>query len=894
MSRFLVNQSDESEEEVAEQLPEIKEEPEIDTQKMENDQNEEAAEQNEDIEDNKNKKKRKKKVKDEEPKVKKSAISTKISKIAIEKRKAETEKNEKFRSIFFDIVNDLRTMYKTDLKEFAAQYNKRILAKRKKQELKEAGIILSKKERLEQEKNKLALENFKQMMGNAETAALPNPVGKTKLKKKRLLKEKNNTNNANEDDLSNQNNEISNQNNLEDKKDIPEGVDEWELLVEEVSKVEEDKPINENQNIKATNAPKNEKEKNKDLKDKTSQDTKNDKNKTKEDTIINKVLSTFNFTSYNRCPVICIMGHVDTGKTKLLDKIRGTNVQTGEAGGITQQIGASFFPEQKLMDEIAKVSKKILNLELKIPGLLIIDTPGHESFSNLRSRGSSLCDLAIVVVDIMHGLENQTRESIQMLINKKTPFVIALNKIDRIFQWVSKTGQSSYISYSNQTDYVKGLFRDQLMPVMAELAKMYLNASLYWENEDPTEYIHIIPTSAITGEGIPDLLAIISQYSQTYLTEKIVRNFDEFKATVMEVKKTEGHGATLDLMLMNGELKEGDKVVLSGFEGPIVTTIKSLLTPPPLREMRVKSELIHHKKVVGSIGVRVVAPGLELAISGSAFFKYNNEEELEMYCEELQDDIKKIKKTIKLSSEGVGVAASSLGSLEALLVYLRENKIPVSTVCIGDVCKNDLLKVLSPFLAVEDVKSRKKEYLTMLCFDVKILEDALKFAADNHIKIIPAKIIYHLTDEFFKYMEVIKTDRKKEAMKKAVFPCIVKPVQVFNKKDPIVLGVDVLAGVLKIGTPLCVPTKDKLKVGIVESIEANHKPLTEAMKKHGSVAIKIKNAPGILFGRQLDIEDELVSMLTRESIDCLKEHFREEVDTAGWNLVRSLKPMFNL
>ena len=190
MSRFLVNQSEESEEEVTEQLPEIKEEPEIDTKKIENNQNEEAAEQNEDIDENKNKKKRKKKVKDEEPKVKKSAISTKISKIAIEKRKAETEKNEKFRSIFFDIVNDLRTMYKTDLKEFAAQYNKRILAKRKKQELKEAGIILSKKERLEQEKNKLALENFKQMMGDAETAALPNPVGKTKLKKKRYLRKK--------------------------------------------------------------------------------------------------------------------------------------------------------------------------------------------------------------------------------------------------------------------------------------------------------------------------------------------------------------------------------------------------------------------------------------------------------------------------------------------------------------------------------------------------------------------------------------------------------------------------------------------------------------------------------------------------------------------------------
>lgn len=196
--------------------------------------------------------------------------------------------------------------------------------------------------------------------------------------------------------------------------------------------------------------------------------------------------------------------------------------------------------------------------------------------------------------------------------------------------------------------------------------------------------------------------------------------------------------------------------MLSGLDGPIVTTIKSLLTPPPLREMRVKTELLHHKRIVGAMGVRVVAPGLETALAGSAFYKYSSEDELNYYMEDLQDDIKRIKKIIRISPEGVGVAASSLGSLEALLVYLKESKIPVSTVCIGDVSKNDLLKVLSPYLAVENPKLRKKEYLTMLCFDVKILEDAAKFAQDNHIKIIPAKIIYHLTDEFYKYVDIAK------------------------------------------------------------------------------------------------------------------------------------------
>ena len=838
----------------------------------------------EEIEEEKEEKETKKKKKKKKKKGNVSLIQKKVE----EKRRLELEIKNQNRILFHNFVVDFRRVVIDDVKEFAQKFKKRIENKKKKEAMKEQNIGGNKKEREKLRRAELARKQFEMMNVQFEQKMGNTTTSKMKLKNKK--KKRKESEKIEQEQLESQQEEEKKEEvvekNAEELKKENEDLDDWENMLDSGEEEEEEKP-----------EPVKEEPKPEPIKQPVKKEPSPEPKEVEEivdATKFNNPLDFFNIKSKYRCPIICIMGHVDTGKTKILDNIRKTNVQGGEAGGITQQIGASFFPAYKLKEEVTKLDQKILPVDVQIPGYLVIDTPGHESFANLRSRGSSLCDLAIVVIDIMHSLENQTIESLNMLIERKTPFVIALNKIDRLFDWVTYPDGSSHKSLIKQKKFVKNLFNERLMPVLGDLGKLSINAKLYWENDDPLEYVPIIPTSAITGEGMPDLLGYIAHYVQTYQQKKIKKNLVDFKATVLEVKKIEGMGATTDIILVDGTLKVDDKVVLSGFHGPIKTTVKALLTPHPMKEMRVKNEYLHHKKAEGSMGVKLMAQGLENALAGTSIYKYDTEEECEEYCEFLKDDIKKVKKIIRLKKEGVGVAASTLGSLEALLQYLKQMKIPVSTVCIGDVSKNDLFKILTPFNQDDENKCKKREYLSLLAFDVKLLPEAIKFADDYKIKVITAKIIYHLFDGFTKHVDVIKEQRKKEEGKKAIFPCVLKQVDVFNKKDPIILGVDVIKGVLRPGTPVCTFNNEKLKIGIVETIEVNKKSIKEARKKTGSVAIRIKGDNNILHGRQFNLENDLVSMITRQGIDTLKDYFRDDMLATDWNLIRKLKPFFNI
>ena len=595
-----------------------------------------------------------------------------------------------------------------------------------------------------------------------------------------------------------------------------------------------------------------------------------------------------------RSPLIAVLGHVDTGKTKILDKIRKTSVQDGEAGGITQQIGASFFPGAEVNRQISKV-KAANNFNNRLPGLLIMDTPGHESFANLRDRGSSLCNIAILVVDIMHGLEPQTIESIGLLRDKKTPFVIALNKIDRITDWKATPNAPVQTTLRKQKGHTLDQYEILTQRAMLQMNEQGFNCALYYDNKDNSKTftedttINVVPTSAHTGEGIPDLLFTLCRLTQQTLKKEVTFT-GELNATVLEVKKIDGYGTTIDVILADGTLHEGQQMVLCGLEGPIVTTIRSLLMPEPLKEMRVKNNYRLFKSVPAANGVKIAARDLDKAIAGLKVHIARDDEHVEELKLEVMEDLEATLEKFKTKVKGVHVQCSTLGAMEALLCFLKVEKIPVSGLSIGPVNKSDVTRCSVQL-------TREPKNAMILAFDVPVERDAQIMADGLGIKIFTADIIYHLEEAFRTHVAEVKERERAQFASRATFPCRLKilPDCIFNARDPIVMGVQVTHGILKVGTPITVPGKGFCDLGVVLSIEIEHKP-QETVGPGIDVCIKIDAAGGDkkLFGRHFDADDELISKVSRESIDAVKKYFREDLSKADWILMKKLKDVFEI
>ncbi|KAF4697576.1 hypothetical protein FOZ60_004448 [Perkinsus olseni] len=592
-------------------------------------------------------------------------------------------------------------------------------------------------------------------------------------------------------------------------------------------------------------------------------------------------------TSPLRAPVICVLGHTDAGKTKLLDRIRSSKVQEGEAGGISQHIGATMLPREGLLRISAPLQREE-DLEMKVPGLLLLDTPGHETFNNLRHRGSSICDVGIVVVDLMHGVEKQTKEAIALLRDQRRPFVIALNKIDRLYGWQPHTSASIREALENQHGGTSDEFHTRWTKVRVQLAELGLNASLCWElGRHEKKDISVVPVSALTGEGIPDLLFLLSSFCQRFLSNRLAMKASPLVCTVLEVREVVGMGVCADVILVQGSLHEGDHISLRSRSSEAITsTIRALVTPKPL-EVAARLRTTTTIPVTGTAAVRISGPNLSNVQAGSL-----------LTVDETK--ARSIAPTTVTSpcvnlANGVGITmkCSSMGGVEALTKLVKDLRAPIGLAAIGDVHLLDIRKTSC-------VLSNHSKYGIVLAYDVKVNSDARSEAEKLGVRIIEGNVIYKLVEELKMYLEEKEAERQREEAAMAVFPCVVSivPSLVLSRKPPLHLGLYVEEGVLRIGTPLCVANRKQLQLGKVVAIKStNDEKAVEEATAGDTVMVRLtapQNNVWLGSGGGLEENSKIVSFITRESIDFLKAYHKDSVKMQDWELVLRLKKVFGI
>ncbi len=557
-----------------------------------------------------------------------------------------------------------------------------------------------------------------------------------------------------------------------------------------------------------------------------------------------------------RQPIICVMGHVDHGKTTLLDKIRSTTIASKEAGGITQHIGASEVP----LEVIEKISGPLLKSfggKLKIPGLLFIDTPGHEAFTNLRKRGGAVADLAILVVDISKGFEPQTYEAIDILKEYKTPFVVAANKIDLVTGWRSIQTYSFLESIKQQHEQVVNELEAKMYELVGKLSELGFSSERFDRIKDFKKEVVIVPLSAKTGEGLAELIVFVAGLAQRFLESRL--NIEESGpgiGSIIEKKEETGLGTTIDVILYNGTLSVGDTIAFATLNGIKTTKIKALLRPKPLQEIRESiSKFYSTNTVSAAAGIKISAPDLEDALPGSLVMSTK----VKNYQLELSQEINEVFQTDK---SGIVLKTDTLGSLEALSRLLKNAGVSISKKGIGEVTKKDVLdayamRAIDPYSAV------------VLAFNVPINEEAKEESNATKVEIISSNIIYEVMDLYQNWLKKAKEEEKKMALKMVTIPAklVVLPNAMFRMSKPAIFGIEVVSGRLE-PSVLVMNAKGEI-LGRIKEIQENGIRLDEAPAGK-DVAVSMDE---VTFGRQIKEGETLYTFINDDEEMLLKTKF---------------------
>ncbi len=556
-----------------------------------------------------------------------------------------------------------------------------------------------------------------------------------------------------------------------------------------------------------------------------------------------------------RQPIITVLGHIDHGKTSILDKIRGTAIAEKEAGRITQHIGATEIP----IEVIKKVCGELmsnLSIKVKIPGLLFIDTPGHAAFSSLRERGGSISDLAVLVVDVNEGFKDQTMESLQILKQFKVPFVVAANKIDLVDGWVPQNSYSFRNSISKQREDVVNLLDQKIYNIVYELSKFGFDSERFDRVDDYTKRIAIVPVSAKTGEGIAELLMILVGLAQRYLENNLkIEVNGPGRGSIIEVKEEPGLGKTLDTILYDGIIRVGDQIVVATPHEVVVTKVRALLKPAPLRELREKSKFQRVNEVHAAAGIKIAAPNLDNCISGMPLAVANTKEEVEEVKKEFKEYIGSI--IFSNDKNGVIVKADSLGSLEAIVGILKSKGIPVRKADVGDVSRSDIVLASNN----EDL------FKVVLAFNVKVPKEIQMLARDKGVTLFSSNVIYTLLENYDAWREEQIEMEKMKKLSSVTLPGKIRilPGYVFRQSKPAVVGVEVLGGEIRNGYKLM--REDGKVIGKIKEIQSEGENAGRAVKNQ-AVAISI---PEATVGRQIKEGMVLYTNITQEEFKKLKE-----------------------
>ncbi|MCS7110352.1 MAG: translation initiation factor IF-2 [Candidatus Caldarchaeum sp.] len=558
--------------------------------------------------------------------------------------------------------------------------------------------------------------------------------------------------------------------------------------------------------------------------------------------------------------------------TSLLDKMRGTLVASREAGGITQHIGATVFPI-KAVEETCRLLLGELKIKLEIPGLLFIDTPGHAAFSNLRKRGGSVADMAILVVDVMKGVQEQTKESIQLLRTRKTPFVVAANKIDMITGWKTLANAPFAKTYQSQQKLVAEDLDNRIYNLMGDLSFLGFKSDLYTRIKSFTDTVAIVPVSAKTGEGIPDLLLILLGLAQQFMKKQLTKKDERGEAVILEVVEEEGLGATANILLHSGKLRVGDRIAFLKRSGPTTSKVKALLMPKPLEEIRdPRDRLKSVEEIKAAAGVKLVAEGMEEAVAGSPVLQVAKEyEDLRKVAEETTEFM------ISTDKTGVVIKADALGTLEAAVQYLREKGVLIRLADVGDVSKKDVVEA--------HVVRQKDELLgVILAYGVKADPEIEREAASKGVRIFENDVLFRLVEDYQNWVE--ETTRAKQM---AEFESLTKPGKIkvlkdfiFRRSEPAIVGVEVLGGEVKPGVQL-VNSMGKA-VGVLSQIQDRGQPVSNA-KEGAKVAVSIKDG---VVGRNIHGDEVLYVAVSERDARQLLTNYATMLDAGSFKALEEL------